>query len=370
VLKRLFVDNIRCLSNFELRPAQVSVLVGSNGVGKSTVFDVLSSVQGFLSPAGPAAHEVVPGLSRTRWDTRQTQRVELDVEDADGEMHYSLQITHEPSGRNAIVEQEKLTADGQVLYLAKKGAVELADTDGGSATTTFPVDPRRSFLPILEGERAHPRIAAFKNWVSRMWLFRLKPEFGLFSQREQPISVDGSNFVSWYRVLTQEAPRAVQQVQEDMRELIPGLQAMPVRPSGDMKQLVFECELAGKSFFLLSSELSDGQRVLLMLYTILRATAGRTSLLVFDEPANFIAQGEIQPWLAALREAVTEESRGSLMVMSHHPEVVDYLAADQILQLTRDTNGPTRVRPVGVDRSAGLRASEWLQLEGASVAVQ
>lgn len=369
MLNRLFVDNIRCLSNFELTPDPVSVLVGANGAGKSTVFDVLVAVKQFLSPAGLAAHDVVPGFSRTRWDTRQNQRIELDVSDSHGKMSYSLLIAHEDDRRNATVELEQLTADGKVVYRAEKGNVELRAGDDDNIAR-FPVDPRRSFLPILESGRAHPRITAFKSWLSSMWLFRLNPGFSLFSASEAPIAVDGKNFVSWYRVLQQERPGAVQQVQDDMRSVIPGLQAMRVVPSGDAKQLLFDCELAGKSFVLLLSELSDGQRILLALYTILRAVAGHTSLLVFDEPANYIAQHEIQPWLAALREQVTDVSDGGLMVMSHHPQVVDYLAADQLLQLSRDTNGPTRVRTVDIDRNAGLKASEWLQVEGADAALQ
>ena len=79
-------------------------------------------------------------------------------------------------------------------------------------------------------------------------------------------------------------------------------------------------------------------------------------------PDNFLAEAEIQPWLAALRGQVTQSERCSLMVMSHHPEVIDDVAADQVLALTREVQGPARARELELDRAAGLRASEWLRL--------
>ncbi len=41
MLKRLYVDNYKCLVNFEFVPQQIQLLLGVNGTGKSSVFDVL-----------------------------------------------------------------------------------------------------------------------------------------------------------------------------------------------------------------------------------------------------------------------------------------------------------------------------------------
>ena len=66
MLKRLYVDNFRCLVNFELKLDRVNLLLGGNGTGKSTVFDVLSRLQQFL-----AGNAKVPGAfpsgDLTRW---------------------------------------------------------------------------------------------------------------------------------------------------------------------------------------------------------------------------------------------------------------------------------------------------------------
>jgi recombinational DNA repair ATPase RecF len=47
MIQRLYVHNFRCLENFELSLKDMSsaLLIGKNGVGKSTIFDVLEIFQ-------------------------------------------------------------------------------------------------------------------------------------------------------------------------------------------------------------------------------------------------------------------------------------------------------------------------------------
>ena len=42
MLKRLYVDNYKCLVNFEYQPGKVQLIIGGNGTRKSSIFDVLS----------------------------------------------------------------------------------------------------------------------------------------------------------------------------------------------------------------------------------------------------------------------------------------------------------------------------------------
>jgi len=367
VLKRLYVDNFRCLSNFELAPAPVAALVGPNGGGKSTVFDVLAALQSLLGGAAIQVGTLFPFLSRTRWNQGLDQTIELEAHEATyGTFRYRLRVHHEASGRDATLDEE-LTQGGDTLYRFSDGEVHLfGDHASAVPRAKFPADPRRSFLPILEPREDNKRIHAFKNWLASVLLFRLKPDRIPFETEVEHdlLFREGENFVAWYRSLHQEAPRVTAQILADMKSYVPGLQSMRLERFGPQRRaLAFDTVVAGKEIPLWLFELSDGQRALLVLYSILRATAQRATLLLFDEPDNFVALAEIQPWLVDLRDRVVEAAKGTLLVISHHPEVIDCLAPDQVLRLWRD-EGPTRIRPLDSDLqlSEGLSASEVLRI--------
>jgi hypothetical protein len=47
------------------------------------------------------------------------------------------------------------------------------------------------------------------------------------------------------------------------------------------------------------------------------------------------------------------ECRQQLVVVTHHPEAIDYLAADAVCRMWRDSDGRTRIEQLEPDRSAG-----------------
>ena len=332
---------------------------------------MLKSLQRFLQ-GGELVDTIAPQWSLTRWDSRRTQRLELECELANQPFHYQVTIAHDTNGAGTVVKEESLSSGTDLLYRASAGTVELyGDTGEPNPRVSFPFVPNRSYIPLLESRPDHQRITAFRRWLSGLYLFSLNPwSIEAVSQHEgHSIAINGSNFVSWFRSLVQEAPEIPAKLRDDLAPIIPGLQAIRLQPVGqNARALLFDCGVAGRQVDVGVNELSDGQRVLLVLYTILRDVAPRSTLLVFDEPDNFVAPSEIQPWLSALRETVTESGRGTLLVISHHPEVIDYLAADEALYLWRSDDGPTRIKNLAteIDLSRGLRASEWLHL-GAGV---
>ncbi|NEP45503.1 MAG: AAA family ATPase, partial [Okeania sp. SIO2H7] len=52
MLKRIYIDNFRCLVNFELAVGSINLFLGDNGAGKSRVFDVLRKIQAFIRGDG------------------------------------------------------------------------------------------------------------------------------------------------------------------------------------------------------------------------------------------------------------------------------------------------------------------------------
>jgi ABC-type branched-subunit amino acid transport system ATPase component len=80
MIRRLYVDNFKCLVNFELQVQELALLLGPNGVGKTSVLDVIFGVRALLSGQAKVTDEkVFPTPTLTRWQNRNKQVFELDM---------------------------------------------------------------------------------------------------------------------------------------------------------------------------------------------------------------------------------------------------------------------------------------------------
>jgi predicted ATPase len=84
--------------------------------------------------------------------------------------------------------------------------------------------------------------------------------------------------------------------------------------------------------------------------------ASQNTTLCLDEPENFLALREVQPWLDALMSR-TETNESQAVLVSHHPELINALAVGHGRWLDRTSGGPTRCQPITEDGS-GLPISE------------
>lgn len=107
------------------------------------------------------------------------------------------------------------------------------------------------------------------------------------------------------------------------------------------------------------SELSEGQRCLISLYMILHFLIDKGHTVFIDEPDNFISLREIQPWLLTATQAV-EDSNGQLILISHHPELLNQWASDYGLSFFREENGHVRTEEFKGDPDKNLSPSELI----------
>ena len=72
-ITRLYVNNYRSFVNFELRPGRRSLLLGYNGTGKSSVFDVLHGIRALVIGNNDIKH-VFPTDTVTKFGGSPEQR--------------------------------------------------------------------------------------------------------------------------------------------------------------------------------------------------------------------------------------------------------------------------------------------------------
>jgi predicted ATPase len=362
MLTRLYIDNYASFVNFEFRPSRTNLLIGDNGSGKTKILEVMGDIIA-LNKGGVPVEGCFPAYKRTAWEQRDKQTFELDI-DRDGEaFKYLLEIAHEhdPSSTRTFIAREEVTVGAKPLFRYAEGRVELF-RDDHSAGPSFAFSNRRSFLANLELSSENRNLMWFLNWIGGFWRFRLDPttiKKGWLAEREDPyLAADGSNFAAFYRYMMQERPETIERIQSELRRVVGGLDRMRLKTLGDRKALVVDFSSAdgAPEFNLPFFALSDGQVVLIVLYTILHAIEGSVNLLCIDEPDNFVALHEIQPWLQGLSDRHDTQA----IIISHHPEVIDYLAADSVYLLTRRGSGLTRIQQPRFASEGGLKASEQL----------
>jgi len=368
MIKRLYVDNYKCFVNFEYRPKQFQLLYGNNGTGKSTTFEVFSLIRQLVTWGG-TTEQVIPGNTLTMWQTRPEQIFEIDIEDELGVFHYRLIIEHNRSiGKNRI-KNESLKVDDTILYEFDGQDAHLYRNDG-SAGPVFPLDWSRSGISTIPERQDNTSLCRFRLRLGLIYTLSIDPrsmEFVSIQEQSAP-TPNLSNFASWYRHLTQDSPETMGGLFESLQEVIDGFTNLKLFNTGGTTRVLQACFShegangeAPHPYELALNQLSDGQRCLVALYTILHCAVKQGFTLCIDEPDNFVALPELQPWLEEIRDQV-EEQNSQCLLISHHPELLDRLAVGHGVRFRREESGPVRINDVKWPDD-GLRPSEIIARE-------
>ena len=368
MLTRIYIDNFRCLVNFELRLDRLNLLIGDNGTGKTTVFDVLQRLQRFLTGSARVS-TVFPARDLTRWQTSGQQCFELGLQIDQATYTYSLMVEHASDLRRMRIGQEKLLMDGMPLFelnLEGGGATAQLYHDDFTAGPRYPFDWSQSGVGSLPERDDNKSLTAFRRELKRFIIASPCPPLIVNESREEEdiLSRHMENFVSWFRWLSQEHQGGVFNACRELARVLPGFTSFSLREAGEntrvLKALFQQpSEGGGKAISYDFSELSDGQRALIVLYTIAFGLANEGLHLFLDEPDNYVELREIQPWLALLAASVGESIQQAVLI-SHHPEVIDYLAGSAGRWFERGSTGPARVSNTPKAQVEGLRISETI----------
>lgn len=358
-IARLYINNYRSFVNFELRPGRRSLLLGYNGTGKSSVLDVLEAIR-TLVVGNADAKDAFPTATVTKFGGSPEQRFELDIETERGIFRYVLRLSHDLAEETATIASEELTLDGKTLYGFADGEVQL-DSDGDRpARGAFQFSPQRSYLASFEPKGHRSPIASFKVFLEFSWNLRLNPVRMSASTKSEDAGLarDGGNFASYCRHVLQDAPDKMQRAHEVLQEIIPGFRHLRMQSSGRAKVLVATFHYPGGSIYDIDFDaLSDGQKTLIVLYVVLCDVTRALPVLCLDEPDNFVSIREIQPFLTELSD-ISDETGLQVIIISHSPEVIDYVGPEGAILLERPDGGHTRVG--ALPTGGGLRLSELM----------
>jgi predicted ATPase len=365
MIKRLYIDNYRCMVNFEYMSGQLQLLYGANGTGKTTVFQALETLKEFVVWGRPTS-EMFPPASLTKWEKRNTQKFELELLDVQQDtFKYVLEIEHQLVQNKSRIKRETLLYNNKPLY-EFDGEDSHLYQDDHSPGPTFPMDWSRSALTTIPERSDNTRLVWFRNRLADVHYLTIDPnrivDFTVEEHKAPNMTLD--NFPSWYRHLTQDSPDRIGELFKSLEQVIEGYKNMRLSSAGEGARVLWvkfgPNRASGKGereYDLRFNELSTGQKCLVVLFTILHCAVREQVTLCIDEPDNYVALREIQPWVNQLHDHI-EDERGQCLIISHHPELIDHLAIENGVEFYRDEMGPVRTRSFIRSQAENLRPSE------------
>ena len=355
-VQRLKVRNFRALREVEIRNlTPMTVLLGSNGSGKSTVFDVFA----FLSEC------FASGL-RGAWD-RRGRAGGIRTRDAEGPMTIELQYRERPKlplityhlevderrGAPVVVHEWLRWKRGRTgkpfHFLDYRNGLGRATSgeapDAEDETREIPLkSPDLLAVNALGQFREHPRVAALRDFITGWHVSYLSAD----SARGQPeagpqerLTTTGDNLPNVVQYLSEQHPSRLDAIFETLRERVPRIEGVQAEPMPDGR-LLLQIKDAPFSHPVLSRFASDGTLKMLA-YLVLLHDPEPPPFIGIEEPENFL-HPRLLPDLAEECRAACE--RTQLMATTHSPFFLNALGPEEVRVLWRDEAGHTQVQRV------------------------
>jgi len=371
-VETLHVRNYRALRDVRLEKlTPLTVLLGANGSGKSTVFDVFA----FLS-------ECFTGGLKKAWDRRGRFR-ELRSRDSEGPIIIELQYRERPGTplityhleidempRGPVVRHEflrwKRTHPGAPFYfldyrLGKGKVITGEQPEAEDKRIEKPLSgPDVLAVNTLGQLGENPRVISLRNFITGWHLSYLsadaargRPEAGA----EERLSATGDNLPNVIQYLSESHPERLEQIFETLRRRIPRIEKITSKPLDD-GSLLLQLKDAPFSSPILARFASDGTLKMLAYLTLLY-DPDPPQLIGIEEPENYL-HPKLLPELAEECDLASE--RTQLIVTTHSPFFIDRLKPEQVRVLYRGNDGYTQVKRVA--DMPGIK--EFLE-EGASL---
>ena len=413
------IANYRVLKNLtlgklwntqHLRPlTPMSVVIGKNGVGKSSLFDAFGFLADCLKLGVEDACDARGrgGFERIR-SQGSTGPIELEVyyreEPNARPITYELAIARDDSGR-PYVSRERLRQrrkgqrrgwpfsflvmnDGRGL--AWKGEAqgqqidEAHETESAleslidqfavgvsgeeSAETEFVEleDRRKLGIATLGALKQHPRISSFRRFVEGWYLSYFTPDAARslpLAGPQKHLSVHGDNLGNVVQFMEREQPDRFKDILHRIAERIPGIDRIDTEQSPDGRLLLrFNDRGFGEPFY--AQQMSDGT-LKVFAYLIMLEDPQPPPFICIEEPENGLYHKLLELLADELRKHATgKKGAPQIFVTTHQPYFVDALQPDETWILEKKVDGFASISRASDDKIVSAMVKEGLPLGG------
>jgi predicted ATPase len=374
-IEQLTIQNYRVLRDVTFKDLEpLTVLLGANGSGKSTVFDVFA----FL-------HEAFTTSLRRAWDERN-RMAEIRSRGCDGPVVFEIKyretkkanlVTYrleidEEAGR-PVVRKETLrwtTASGsgrpKEILRFENGRGTVYDERSGQTTEEVLDSPDLLAVSTLGQLGRYPQAAALRRFISGWYLSYLSADKTRTTPQAGPaerLSQNGDNLPNVIQYLQDRHPDRLGEIFASLKRRIPRLEKLLATQMPDGRLLL---QLKDEPFDepILSRFVSDGTLKLFAYLTVLYDPSP-ASIVAIEEPEN-----QLHPRLLSMlaEEAREAAARSQVLVTTHSPEFANAVQPRELWMIHRAEDGfaqATRASDIvkiqAMKGAGGLLGDLWME---------
>ncbi len=339
----IYINNYKSFVNFKIEFEQLNILMGRNGTGKSNVLLIIKHLCTFICGGeGVKTTTLFPFSTKTRWINSNIQTFEMGVSDKDHKYLYRLEIEQNRERNNGIVGIERIMCDDKLIYHTEKCVTRVYDDNGLNERVAYTYSTM-SGVSVVPIDEEHSHLSGFINAVRRIIYCSIDPRrmYDLIENDVYGPYYDFSNIATTFVALQLLYPDSYQDIKTAIQEIDPTFQGVHTMVANIEKFLAADFLFDGVKVTLRFDELSDGEKMLFALYLILYGLEKNGFVVLLDEPDNYVSLKEIQPWCIQMENLIGDENQ--MIIVSHHPEMIDCLASSYGIWFDRLRSGESVV---------------------------
>ncbi|MCX6938321.1 MAG: AAA family ATPase [Verrucomicrobia bacterium] len=384
--------------------SSMTVVIGKNGVGKSSLFDAF----GFLADCLRTGVEEAcdsrgrGGFHRIR-SRGQSGPIEFEVyyrgEGFASPITYELSIDLDRQGRPYIARErlrqrrrgqttgrplsflwlqngKGLVWKGATATASKsidtdaaefdfesliQGAVESADTESVELE-----DKRRLGIATLGALKQHPRIAAFRRFIEGWYLSYFTPDAARslpLAGPQKQLNAKGDNLGNVVQFMEREHRAKFQRILDRIATKIPGITKIDTHKSDDGRLLLrFNNQGFTDPFY--AQEMSDGT-LKIFAYLLLLEDPTPPPFIGIEEPENGLYHKLLESLAVEFRTfAKARRNNSQVFVTTHQPYFVNALLPEEVWILEKGNDGFSTIRRASEHPLVNAMVEQGLPLGG------
>jgi len=342
MIKTLYIDNFKILNDFRLNFEPVTVLIGENSVGKSTVLQALEllsyftqgkkygTLDNYLLNNGWAVKDIKSILSR-----KQLVIFQLDIVLSENVYQWRIEFKVTNNKLSLVTEWIKDETEHEWLF-RKSGEAKITNRNGKrmpSVDVSF-LSSGLSFLDENSHKKDFSELIALKQYLNNIHFF----DFSATDKLKTPSRINDEPVIGKFgehltSFLYQQPKTVLVELSKKLADYIPFIKNIRItkKHSGEVELNIQECF---NNHFIEANYLSDGMmRILAIISLSLMGETAKTMMIEeIEDGINPYLMEKIVETLMSIAQSEAKQ----FILTTHNPLILDWMLVESIYLLYRN----------------------------------